>query len=411
MKNILTSIQSIFMSVESRLTRKAIDMAKRVKKEFAILEQTIKEGGYVVEDHVRTAKDRDDFLQDNTETRIDQNIGRNKDVERARWLMLGVVVMCLIFSVKSVSFLFGSLYSVSSLWVIVPIALLLATFIVIGSIYLNHFADQFREKNFMQYLLCKSAAYIIILFLPLMNLIEGYDSQYSEAVMILNAFICFIDVVAHTALVTMSTVFIMAEDTGRAIKQLRKKDKALYAADLKLRALNARFIRVKNQFSDEATSFVRVIKNLEEINNKAAEMVMLELSNFHIWMINNRVFQHAVLKHHTDAEGRLIVEPKWVEASNDGIRIGFDQLSRLQGYSDASQASVKAQILPGGDDTGVNAPSQPRDIPASQNPSQTEAPTGQAGGEQDGQDDEPSVKSGGSGIPEYEDVFQNDKFL
>ena len=140
MKNILNSIQSIFMSVEARLTRKAIDMAKRVKKEFAILEQTIKEGGYVVEDHVRTAKDRDDFLQDNTETRIDQNIGRNKDVERARWLMLGVVVMCLIFSVKSVSFLFGSLYSVSSLWVIVPIALLLATFIVIGSIYLNHFA-------------------------------------------------------------------------------------------------------------------------------------------------------------------------------------------------------------------------------------------------------------------------------
>ena len=68
-------------------------------------------------------------------------------------------------------------------------------------------------------------------------------------------------------------------------------------------------------------------------------------------------------------------------------------------------------MLPRVDDTVVKAPSQPRDIPASQNPSQTEAPTGQAGGEQDGQDDEPSVKSGGSGIPEYEDVFQNDKFL
>jgi len=411
MKNILTFIQSIFMSVEARLTRKAIDMAKRVKKEFAILEQTIKEGGYVVEDHVKTAKDRDDFLQDNTETLVDQNIGRNKDVERARGLLVGVVVMCLIFSVKSVSFLFGSLYSVSSLWVIVLIALFLATFIVIGSIYLNHFADQFREKNFMQYLLCKAAAYIIILFLPLMNLIEGYDSQYSKAVMVLNAFICFIDVVAHTALVTMSTVFIMAEDTGRAIKQLRKKDKALYAADLKLRALNARFIRVKNQFSEASTSFVQAIKKLEETNKQTAAHVMLELSNFHIWMINNRVFQHAVLKHHTGDDGRMIVEPKWGESNNDATRIGFDQLSRLQGYDDTAQQSPIGLNLPGGDDAGINGPNPPRDTQDSQNPSQTGTSTGQVVGEQGVQDDEISGKPGDSGIPDYEEVFQNDKFL
>lgn len=323
----------LFASPEKRLTFQANDLAEKVKQEFNSLAQVIKRGEHVIADHEKVTADRENFLRDNEDMQIDQNVSTNTDTKRAKWLLVGVVLICLIFSVKGLSFLFGAFYATISLWVVLPIAILLAAFIVMGSIYLNHFAEQRRGASVVEFIVGKIAAYSIILFLPVLNLMEGFDSQYQEVVMTLNILACVVDVIAHCALVTMSHVFVTAEDSRKAISILRKKDRAQKRADQRLRSLNAEFTTIKNRFSNVTTRFVQVYSQLHEVDERAAANMMFLLPNFIIWMINNRIVQHAVLPYHADEAGRPVVDLQYFTPDNDSIRQGWDQLSSVNGYS------------------------------------------------------------------------------
>jgi hypothetical protein len=64
---------------------------------------------------------------------------------------------------------------------------------------------------------------------------------------------------------------------------------------------------------------------------------MFMLSNFLIWMINNKVVQHAVLNYHANENGQPVVELTYFTPENDAVRKGWDQLSKVTGYDTLPQ--------------------------------------------------------------------------
>ncbi|GAB1472707.1 hypothetical protein MASR2M69_01480 [Bacteroidota bacterium] len=235
-------------------------------------------------------------------------------------LLTGVMLIGCILSVKGLTFFFGEFYASMSLFMIIPIAMALAGVIVVGSIYLNNFSNRFRDQNTFVFYQLKVAAYSLVLFIPAMNLFEGFDSNYRPIVMALNIVGCIIDVILHTSLVSMNSVFTNAEDSKKAIKIKRLKDKALATADQKLRDFNDTFMKAKMAFTSSAKQFVSNFKDFQNRNAEAASIILFQLDNFTIWMINNRVMQHAVLQYHSDENGNPIVELTFFSSEQDSIR-------------------------------------------------------------------------------------------
>lgn len=333
LNNFMQDVKMLFSPAAQRQEYETKKFAEQTKAQFEKLEGVIKTGEYVMQDHQKATQDREQFLRDNADTQVDQNVSRNTDNKRANYLLTGVMLIGTIFSVKGLQFFFGSFYAAVSLWVIIPIAMFLAMVLVMGSIYFNQFAEKYRRVTLLVYFHAKAAAYIIVLFLPIVNLIEGFNSQYDQTVMALNIFACIVDVAAHTALVNMSKTFITAENSRKAIRILRDKDKSQRKADISLRSLNGEFIGTKNRFTNVATKFVHAYKQLEAENAEAARRVMFLLSNFLIWMVNNKVMQHAILPYHANENGQPVVELNYFTPENDVIRRGWDQLSTVNGYT------------------------------------------------------------------------------
>lgn len=329
-RKMIDSIRNLFASPEKRLELKTRELAMQTTQVFDNLQKIIKDGEYVMADHQKVVNDREQFLRDNTETQVDQNVTRNTDNKRAYMLLTGVMLIGCILSVKGLKFFFGEFYASMSLLMIIPIALILAGVIVIGSIYLNNFSNRFRGQNTFVFYQLKTAAYAMILFIPAMNLLEGFDSNYRPVVMALNIVGCVIDVILHTSLVSMSSVFTTAEDSKKAIKIMRLKEKALAAADQKLRAFNDIFIKAKAKFTGSAKQFVSSFKELQAMNATAATNTLYLLDNFTIWMLNNKVMQHALIPYHADENGHPIVELRYFTPEQDSIRHGWDMLSTVR---------------------------------------------------------------------------------
>jgi len=259
-------------------------------------------------------------------------------------LLTGVMLIGCILSVKGLKFFFGEFYASISLLMIIPIAMALAGVIVVGSIYLNNFSNRFRGQNDFVFYQLKVAAYAMVLFIPAMNLLEGFDSNYRPVVMALNIVGCVIDFILHTSLVSMSSVFTTAEDSKTAIKIMRLKDKALAIADQKLRAFNEIFMKGKAIFTNSAKHMVSSFKELQIINPQAAANALLLLDNFTIWMINNKVMQHALIPYHADENGHPVVELGYFTSQQDTFRLGWDNMSRVN----VSNSDVQSeQVLNG----------------------------------------------------------------
>jgi len=329
-RKMIDSIRNLFASPEKRLELKTRELAMQTTQDFDNLQKIIKDGEYAMTDHQKVVNDREQFLRDNTETQVDQNVTRNTDNKRAYMLLTGVMLIGCILSVKGLKFFFGEFYASMSLLMIIPIALILAGVIVIGSIYLNNFSNRFRGQNTFVFYQLKTAAYAMILFIPAMNLLEGFDSNYRPVVMALNIVGCVIDVILHTSLVSMSSVFTTAEDSKKAIKIMRLKDKALATADQKLRAFNDTFMKAKTAFTTSAKQFVSSFKELQAMNATAASNTLYLLDNFTIWMLNNKVMQHALIPYHADENGHPVVELRYFTPEQDSIRHGWDMLSTVR---------------------------------------------------------------------------------
>ena len=322
---VIDSIRTIFDSPEKKVEMKTRVLAVQTTQNFDILQKIIKASEYAVADHQKVFNHREQFLRDNTETQVDQNIKRNTDNKRAYMLLTGVMLIGCMLSVKGLKFFFGEFYASISLLMIIPIAMTLAGVIVIGSIYLNNFSNRFRDQNPFVFFQSKAAAYAMVLFIPAMNLLEGFDSNYRPVVMALNIVGCIIDVVLHTSLVSMSSVFTSAEDSKKAIKIMRLKDKALATADQKLRAFNDTFIKAKTTFTSSAKQLVRCFKELQALNPETAINTLFLLDNFLIWMINNKVMLHEILPYHVGPDGQPVVGRVFFSPEHDSIRNTISQ--------------------------------------------------------------------------------------
>lgn len=336
----IDQIQMVFASPLKRLAHKTQIFARETVLSFNDLQRIIKRGEYTMEDNNAITQRREQFLSDNADTQVDQNVNRNTDTKRAMWLLCGVMLLGTIFSVKGLQFFFGEFYGSMNIWAAIVVSMLLAALLVIGSIIMNHFAEQQKGTNLFIFIHAKIAAYLIVLFLPVVNLIEGYDSNYSQTVMVLNIVIVLVDIVAHTALVSMHNTFITNENSKIAINKLRQIDKENREADLRLRSLNDEFMKSKNIFSQKATQFVHSYKQLETMDPTAATFEMFMLTNFLIWMINNKVMQHAILPYHANENGQPQLEETYFSPENDAIRKGWDQLSSVNGYTPPAQSPL-----------------------------------------------------------------------
>lgn len=338
---LIDSFRNIFASPEKRLEMETRQLTKQLTLDFDNLQKIIKDSEYAITDHQKVADDREQFLSDNIDTQVDQNVSRNTDNGRAYMLLTGVMLIGCILSVKGLKFFFGEFYASISLLMIIPIALTLAGVIVIGSIYLNNFSNRFRGQNPFVFYQLKTAAYAMVLFIPAMNLLEGFDSNYRPVVMALNIVGCIIDVVLHTSLVSMSTVFTTAEDSKKAIKIMRLKDKALAIADQKLRAFNDTFMKAKAAFTSAGKQFVSSYKELQSMNVNAASNTLFLLDNFTIWMLNNKVMQHALIPYHADENGHPVIEYGYFTPEQDTFRLGWDNLSMVK-IDDTNRPSAEA---------------------------------------------------------------------
>src|SRR3989339_595050 len=207
LKNILDTIRNIFASSEKNLEMKTRELAIKTTQDFNNLQKVIKHGEYAMADHLKVVNDREQFLRDNSETNVDQNVTRNSDNKRAYMLLTGVMLIGCILSVKGLKFFFGEFYASISLLLIIPIAMALAGVIVVRSIVLDSCTNRFRNQNSFVFYQLKAAAYAMVLFIPAMNFLEGFDSNYRPIVMALNLVACVIDVILHSSLVSMTSVF------------------------------------------------------------------------------------------------------------------------------------------------------------------------------------------------------------
>jgi hypothetical protein len=329
-KKLLDSVQNIFSSREKKMEIRTRELAMRVNQDFENLLKTIKEGEYAITDHQKLVNERERFLRDNESLQVDQNVSRNEDNKRSDYILWVVVSIASVLSVKGLRFFLGEFYGTVNMLIVLFLAFFLAYFIVHGSIYINNFSKQYKESNSFVYYQIKVFAYSMVLFIPAMNLLEGFSSNYRPVVMALNIVGCVIDIILHTSLVSMSQVFTSAEDSKKAIKIMKLNDDALAAADQRLRTNKFTFIKGKAIFTSSVKQFVSSLKELQATNSVVASNVLFLLDNFTIWMINNKVMQHAILPYHADENGHPVIELKYFSTEQDSIRNGWDMLSNIK---------------------------------------------------------------------------------
>lgn len=329
-KKLSDSVQNMFTSREKKMEIRTRELGMRVNQDFDNLLKTIKEGEYAMTDHQKLVNERGQFLRDNESLQVDQNVSRNEDNKRSDYILWVVVSIASVLSVKGLRFFLGEFYGTVNMLIVLFLAFFLAYFIVHGSIYINNFSKQYRESNSFVYYQTKVFAYSMVLFIPAMNLLEGFSSNYRPVVMALNIVGCVIDIVLHTSLVSMSKVFTSAEDSRKAINVLNSIDNSIDTSNKEIRNKNDNFLKAKALFSNSVKQFVSSLKELQATNSVVASNILFLLDNFTIWMINNKVMQHAILPYHADENGHPVVELKYFSPEYDSIRNGWDKLSNIK---------------------------------------------------------------------------------
>lgn len=103
-RKMIDSIRNFFASPENRLELKTRELAMQTTQDFDNLQKIIKDGEYTMTDHQKVVNDREQFLRDNTETQVDQNITRNEDNKLAFTLLIGAMVIGSILSLKGLKY-------------------------------------------------------------------------------------------------------------------------------------------------------------------------------------------------------------------------------------------------------------------------------------------------------------------
>jgi hypothetical protein len=374
------------------LANRVRSLARKLNSAFNQLLVILKRGEYVIAE--RAERDRAEFLEQNRDTQVDQNVARNTDNRRANRLLWLVWIFEAVLSYKGIQYLTDHFTGIPSSWwfLILPAGLAFASFAIYGSIMMNHFAQRFRQGNLATYALLMAASYALVFIIPICNMLEAYESHGgpdgSSFTIALNWALVLITIFFHTSLITMSNVFITAKNSKVALAELSKKDNALKKIESKVRALNTSFFNAKEIFSQSAREFVAAFMEMEGQNPELARKLLYLLDNFTIWMVNNKVFQHQVLPYHGNEQGQPVVEMDYFDPKLTTLVRGWDQLSSMSVYNTNGQDGE----LPSAVHPTMELPDNERQPDNGQQRDETadEVRSGQEGWGSDGEDAPPS---------------------
>ncbi|MGA3286371.1 MAG: hypothetical protein ABSD46_02980 [Bacteroidota bacterium] len=330
-------LKNIFQKIRIALLKiKAKSLASATTQCFSKMLEILKDGEYVIAEQRKGVRDRQEYIDQNRDTQVDKNVARNTDNRRANILLSLTFVFESVFSFKGIQYLLDHFTGLSSLFVVLPAGLAFASFAIYSSITLNYFAKRYREENRIIFVFLTTVSYGLVFIIPACNMLEAYESNGgpggSHYAIILNWVLVSITLAFHTALVTMSNIFITAKNSKVALAELAKIDNALIKADAKVHTLNASFLDAKNIFSTKAKNFVARFKELQSQDSGAAQQVLYLVDNFTIWMIN-KVMQHQLLPYHANEKGQPEVEFKYFDPINNSYVLAFDELSLVTRYN------------------------------------------------------------------------------
>ena len=338
------------LSFDSKTVSKMFSSAKGVALEvsnsFNQMQSMIKRYHQAREDYDRLSAD----LEPAPDFEDKQN------VKRYRTIFLVVLLIATTLSVKGVKFFLSEFYANIPLIIYIPLCLVLAYVIIHGSIYLSRLAGEInRDDKPILYNFCRTTPYILVLFIPFMNLLEGFDSNYRPVVMALNIVGCIVDITMHATLVAMGPKFITIKNTKTKIKNQKKKEKKIVQAEKYMRSLKESFESARSKFANNARAFVLEYFMLNEVNSNASANVLRLLDNFQIWMINNRVIYNNSLPYHGGSDGRPIVDTGgFFNQAQDTVRQVWDNLDKVSMEDTAGDSS--------GDNTQIHLDEHESDI-------------------------------------------------
>ncbi len=318
---------------EKKMTQKLTALIGDVNRKWDSLRTTLLNADGIYRNYQAVTEQNSRFYADNSEDYNSQSIVRQQNHKRLNWLLAVVMVITSLLAIKGLKFFLDSFYGPVPTLIVLFVAITLALLIIKASIYINTIANSFRENNIWVFYFLKFASFLFILFIPAMNLFEGFQSSYTPIVMALNIFAILIDVIINAVLVLMSNSFAVAENAKQAKKTITIKMEQLATAEKAMQVLKAEFKLRNDALSSTARELVYDFKKFEVSYPKTAANLLFLLDNATIWVINNRIFENAVLSYHTDEQGRPVIEKQYFTERGDLIRAAYDELSKVNNPS------------------------------------------------------------------------------
>ena len=192
------------------------------------------------------------------------------------------------------------------------------------------------------------------------NLFEGLNSHYTEFAMALNLFAVLVDIILNIALISMWDMFTLAENAIKAKKIISKKQREIQRVEHKANVSYSNILKSRYAFRFAAKKFISDFKDLQDKYPKATSNILNLLDNLTIFMINNKVFQHAILPYHTNEAGNPVVESQYFTSNGNSLSDAYDLFekttlssptqSRLQEPNNQEKASSRSDADQGQQD-------------------------------------------------------------
>jgi hypothetical protein len=318
------SIADLFTFGGNTPEQRAVGYAHRVKKDYQKAENLLLEAKSTQTDYLEAQKDLEDFLNDNSELVLDQNVSQRKEFIRSGFLVFCVMAYSLLFGIKGVKFMLQEFVGWNQPWVYIVVTFILAGIFITASIYFRSFADRKTGYNRMFLIL---TSYIFVLTIPVANVLEVYDSKYAPTITAIIVFICIVDVLIHSALLSMYSNIIAGKDNKKAASLAKKKNARVNKLRKKLERLQSKFFNLRAKLTESTTNFCLAYRELADSNPERAIVIILLLTNFQIFVVNNKIMGHKILPYHADANGSPSIEMRYFNPTEDQLRGTWDFMS------------------------------------------------------------------------------------
>jgi len=338
--------------------------AKRVRQQFGRFQKRMKTASRLLNDRSKAVAALNQFNQVNSDIPNDQSVSAQKDIRRAYLLLILTFLFESFLSYKGAQFLLETFLAVRMPIVTIVVAVVVAAFAIMMSINIRHFANRYKkDEDRTMYYATTAGAYLLVLIVPIANVLEGFNTlalnqdglppQYQT----LNILVVLLTLGVHITLINMSEIIIDAENAKKAGKLRVKKTKDIADADKAMQDYSVQYEASRQEFTETVRDFMPMYLSLRESNPNAAQRVLNHLDVYLIWVLN-RIYGHAVLPYHANAEGQIQSN----EPFSAELRRMADLMERMDTITVATSAPVEGQVPGtgiGGQETGLPEAGQP----------------------------------------------------